>query len=58
MSAYRILKCDMMISTSFHAGVFLGLLFDPEYAGDVLLRNVGWLSTDYTVLHPRRENSL
>jgi hypothetical protein len=25
-----------------------------EDGGDVLLRNVGWLSTDYTALYPRR----
>jgi hypothetical protein len=32
----------------------LGLFFDPEYGGDFFLRNVGWLSTDYTALYPRR----
>jgi hypothetical protein len=31
-----------------------GLFFDPEDGGDMFLRNVGWLSTDYTVLYPRR----
>jgi hypothetical protein len=24
-----------------------GLFFDPEDAGEIFLRNVGWLSTDY-----------
>jgi hypothetical protein len=41
------------IATCFDAGFFLGL-FDPENGGDMYLRNVGWLSTDYTTLYPRR----
>jgi hypothetical protein len=28
-------------------------LFDPEDGGDVLFRNVGWLSPGYTVSCPR-----
>jgi hypothetical protein len=31
-----------------------GLFSDPENGGDMFLRNVGWLSTDYTALYPRR----
>jgi hypothetical protein len=31
--------------------------FDPEDGGDMFLRNVGWLSTDYTPLYPRTEKS-
>jgi hypothetical protein len=38
----------------FHAGFLLGLFFEPEDTGDLFLRNVGWLSTDSTVLYPRR----
>jgi hypothetical protein len=37
----------------FHAGFLLGLFFDPEDRGDMFLRNVGWLSTDYTALYHR-----
>jgi hypothetical protein len=29
------------------------LFFDPEDEGDMFLRNVSWLSTDYTALLPR-----
>jgi hypothetical protein len=33
------------------------LFFDPEYGGYIFLRNVGWLSADYTALYPRRQYS-
>jgi hypothetical protein len=36
----------------------LDLLFNPDEGGDILLRNVGGLSTDYTALYPRRKNHL
>jgi hypothetical protein len=29
-------------------------LFYPEDGSDMFLRNVGWLSTDYTALYPVR----
>jgi hypothetical protein len=32
----------------------VGLFFDRENGGDMFLRNIGWLSMDYTVLYPRR----
>jgi hypothetical protein len=43
--------------TCFHAGILLDL-FDPEDRDDMFLRNVGWLSTDYTSLYPRRYYSI
>jgi hypothetical protein len=45
------------LSTCYHAAFLLGLFFDPEDGSDMLLRNVGLLSTDYTALYPRRQNS-
>jgi hypothetical protein len=38
----------------FHAGFLLGLFFGPEDEGDMFLRNVGQILTDYTALYPRR----
>jgi hypothetical protein len=35
-------------------GFLPSLFFDPEDGGDMFLRNVDLLSTDYTALHPRR----
>jgi hypothetical protein len=29
------------LAICFHAVFLLGLMFDPEYGGDMLLRNVG-----------------
>jgi hypothetical protein len=48
----------VLLATSFHAGFLLGLFFDPEDGGDMFLRNVGWLLTDYTALYPRRQTLL
>jgi hypothetical protein len=33
---------DTPLATYFHAGVLFGLFFNPEYRGDMLLRNVDW----------------
>jgi hypothetical protein len=32
----------------------IALISDSEDGGDMFLRNVGWLSPDYTTLYPRR----
>jgi hypothetical protein len=34
--------------------IHAGFLFGAEDWGDIFLRNVGWLSTDYMALYPRR----
>jgi hypothetical protein len=38
----------------FQADILLCLFFNPEDEGDMFLRNVDWLSTDYTALYDRR----
>jgi hypothetical protein len=45
------------LATCFQAGFLLSLFFRPEYEGDMLLRNVCWLSVDYTALYPGSWNS-
>jgi hypothetical protein len=34
--------------------VLAEIFFDPADGGDMFLRNVGCISTDYTAPHPRR----
>jgi hypothetical protein len=46
-----------LLATCFHASFLLDLFFDPEDGGDMFLWKVGWLSMDYTALHPRWQNS-
>jgi hypothetical protein len=46
-----------LLATIFHTGFLLGLFFGPEDGDDMFLRNVVWLSTDYTALYRRRRNS-
>jgi hypothetical protein len=42
-----------LLATCFHDSLLLGLFLDPEEEGDMFLRNVDWLSADYTALYPR-----
>jgi hypothetical protein len=37
-----------------HAAFWIDLFFGTEDGGDMFLRNVPWLSTDYMALYPRR----
>jgi hypothetical protein len=39
----------------FHSTFLLALFFNPEDGDDMFLQNVGWLSTAYMVLYPRRQ---
>jgi hypothetical protein len=41
-----LLRCNQLVLAE--------IFFDPEDGGDMCLRNVGCISTDYTALHPRR----
>jgi hypothetical protein len=41
-----------------HVGSLPGLFFNPEDEGDIFLRYIGWLSTDYAVSYHRRYNSV
>jgi hypothetical protein len=55
LQARRIIQArNQQPATYFHTGVLLSSFFDPENGGDMLHRNVGWHSTDYTALYPRR----
>jgi hypothetical protein len=45
--------CDIwQLATCFHSSILIGL-FDLEDEGDMFLRNVRWLSTDYAALYAR-----
>jgi hypothetical protein len=39
-----------------HAGILLGFFYFPADWGEIFLRNVGWLSTDYMELYPLLHN--
>lgn len=44
-------------STVLLAAYFLlGYLLDPKDGGDMFLRTVSWLSTQYMALYPKRQN--
>jgi hypothetical protein len=42
------------LPTYFRSGFLLGIFFGAIDEGDIVLRNVGLLSTDYMALHSRR----
>jgi hypothetical protein len=44
----------LLLATCFHTGFLLDLFFDLEEGDDIFIRNVGWLSADYTALCARR----
>jgi hypothetical protein len=51
-------KYNAVFCYLLQAGFLHGSFFDPEDGGDVFLRKVGRLSTEYTALYTRRQNSL
>jgi hypothetical protein len=44
----------VLLSSCFQTGISLGLFFDSKDEGDMFLRNVYLISSDYTTLYPRR----
>jgi hypothetical protein len=49
-----LLGCNRKVDSPAYLLVLVEIFFDPEDGGDMLLRNVGSISTDYTASHPRR----
>jgi hypothetical protein len=45
-----------LLATCVQTGFFLYLFLDLEDGGNMFLRKVGWFSSDYTTLYPRRRN--
>jgi hypothetical protein len=46
-----------LLATCFHVDILFDLFFDPEDGGEMFPQKVGWLSTDYTILYRREQNS-
>jgi hypothetical protein len=44
----------LAVSSACHLLTCRKIFLDPEDGADIFLRNVGWISTDYTTSHPRR----
>jgi hypothetical protein len=55
-AVYSVESQPKFRATCFHDVFLLDLFFDPEDGGDMFLRNVNRLSTDYTESYPRRQN--
>jgi hypothetical protein len=53
---FQVQTANKILVTCFQASILLRLWFDPEDGGDMSLRNVGWLSTDYGIIHQKLEN--
>jgi hypothetical protein len=53
----RISQTGNLREVGSHAGLS-GLFFYPDDGGDMLLRNVGSLPTDYKALYPTRQEGL
>jgi hypothetical protein len=49
-----VAKQAALLAVCFLADFLLAVFFDPENGGDMFLRNIGWLSTDYTASYARR----
>jgi hypothetical protein len=53
---WDVTPCSLLrwLATCLLAGSCWNFFFDPEDGGDMFLRNVGYISPDYTASHPRR----
>jgi hypothetical protein len=49
--ARKIVKAHDLLTTFFRPCFFLGLFLDPNDGSEMFLRNVAWLSTDYTAFY-------
>jgi hypothetical protein len=54
ITTFSPMKVKTFSCCLLEVGFLLGLLLNPEDEGGMFLRNVGSLSTDYTLLYPRR----
>jgi hypothetical protein len=54
MKNYCPLKTEFLLIYKHSACLLAEIFFDPEDGGDIFLRNIGCISTDYTASHPRR----
>jgi hypothetical protein len=56
---WDVMPCSLTLQTACFlilAGYLLGIFFDPEYGGSMLLQNFsGLLLLDYATLYPRRQ---
>jgi hypothetical protein len=50
--------CRSFACYLLHSGFLFDLFFNPEDGRYIFLKNIGWYSTDSTVLCSRRQNSL
>jgi hypothetical protein len=56
VSLFVELATENLLTTCFHAHFLLCLFFNPADGSNMFLQNVSCLSTDYTMLYPRRQS--
>jgi hypothetical protein len=54
----QILSVFYNVVACFNVGTLFYSFFDSEYGGDMFLRNVGSLTTDYTALYTPGDSTL
>jgi hypothetical protein len=53
-----LVESQQTLDACFAAGFLFGLFLKPEDVGEMFLQNFGRLSTDYTALYSKVQNSL